>query len=724
MRNWIYFFLCLQFVILLVACGKAKDPVDTKNMVYHAEKFNLPEVKGSVERFSVWNDRVYMYTAQWDETKQEETHYLYSATVDGKDVQSLTCNIEEGELQDVMFLPIKDSLCFFAIIQNAKGQLEYSVIDDSGATVMQLTDQLQLNGEESIIRAMQGKNDSVIIATSKHYYILDQKGKLKDKITPQDSYIQSVARTKDGDVVNAQLNNNKLKIQVLDTDKCTWNRSITIATGVNAVGDILMDGVDYDFYYRDDSGIYGYSIKDSSQKKLLDYAASNIQSSYAYSIVPVGDGQMLGIADFLADKDAKLVAYRKVEPGEVREKTVLTYGTLQLNDRVKDAVMQFNQNNTQYEIRFNDYSVEEDPETAFAKDVVSGNVPDILDVTGMSVRQYVEKGLLEDLTPYYDQDEEVNVDDLIPSVAEAMKMDEKYYYVCPTFLISSLVGKEKDVGANIDWDVRQLMQFVDQHPSARLFYDTEKKDILNILIAYNISKYVDWKTGECTFDKEEFRGILEFCNRESDSQDGTENEAELLRNGKVLLKPVVVGAEDIEIYRAMYQDDIAFAGYPNEQGSGTYFVFQHQLGMSSQSKNKEGVWEFLRMFMKLDYQGKIQDVNEMNAAAPTRRDAFEMYMQTRTATQDYVDQLGNVVESLQYKWWYDDFEWDLRPLTSEEAEQYVELVNHVTQTEYYETQIMAIVEGEAKAYFAGQQTLDKTIEVIQDRAAKYVNENR
>ena len=101
-----------------------------------------------------------------------------------------------------------------------------------------------------------------------------------------------------------------------------------------------------------------------------------------------------------------------------------------------------------------------------------------------------------------------------------------------------------------------------------------------------------------------------------------------------------------------------------------------------------------------------------------------MYMQTSTAIQDYVDQLGNAVESLQYKWWYDDFEWDLRPLTSEEAEQYVELVNHVTQTEYYETQIMAIVEKEAKAYFAGQQTLDKTIEVIQDRVTKYVNENR
>ena len=42
----------------------------------------------------------------------------------------------------------------------------------------------------------------------------------------------------------------------------------------------------------------------------------------------------------------------------------------------------------------------------------------------------------------------------------------------------------------------------------------------------------------------------------------------------------------------------------------------------------------------------------------------------------------------------------------------------------HEIQLQALVEEEIKVYFAGQQTLDKTIEIIQDRATKYVNENR
>ena len=40
-------------------------------------------------------------------------------------------------------------------------------------------------------------------------------------------------------------------------------------------------------------------------------------------------------------------------------------------------------------------------------DILSGKVPDIIDLNAIPIRQYVSKGLLEDLTPYYEKDEVV-----------------------------------------------------------------------------------------------------------------------------------------------------------------------------------------------------------------------------------------------------------------------------------------------------------------------------
>ena len=252
-----------------------------------------------------------------------------------------------------------------------------------------------------------------------------------------------------------------------------------------------------------------------------------------------------------------------------------------------------------------------------------------------------------------------------------------------------------------------------------------KEDMLNVLLAYSINDYIDWENGVCKFDGERFKDLLNFCNQGTYlDNDSEQNETEQLRMDKVLLTTASIGAEDVEIYRSVFGEEVSFVGYPGQEEGETYFSFQDVLGMSVQSENKEGVWQFLKMFMMLDYQGQIQDAGLINAGIPTREDAFEMYMKTRTATEDYTDEFGVEISPMKYDWGDGDVEISVTPLTLDEEKQFRNLVSQTHLTGYYEETVMGIVEEESSNYFYGQQSLDKTIQVIQDRVTKYVNENR
>ena len=63
-------------------------------------------------------------------------------------------------------------------------------------------------------------------------------------------------------------------------------------------------------------------------------------------------------------------------------------------------------------------------------------------------------------------------------------------------------------------------------------------------------------------------------------------------------------------------------------------------------------------------------------------------------------------------------------MTRKEVDAYMELVNRTHKNGAYDGTLMQIVEDEAKMYFAGEKSLERTAEIIQERAKTYVNENR
>ena len=106
------------------------------------------------------------------------------------------------------------------------------------------------------------------------------------------------------------------------------------------------------------------------------------------------------------------------------------------------------------------------------------------------------------------------------------------------------------------------------------------------------------------------------------------------------------------------------------------------------------------------------------------KDAFEMYMKTKTATKEYTDEYGQVIQPLESSWGWGDVDIKIGPLSAEEEKLYRDLINNTTKVSSNNTAISDIITEEAKNYFSGQKSLDETADIIQNRVTTYVNENR
>lgn len=658
-------------------------------------------------------------------------YYLYSIKADGTDLQELgQLDIDTNSYINYLLIS-KDGGIHLVIgaydEKSQKSSYEIASVDENGKITdkQDITDLLGLTDQNYLSKAMMDSKDRYVFTTDQNIIVVDQSLKKICEMKPESSYVESIAITKDGDiVVGDSSGDDGAKVQVLDVEKQKWGDTYKMDFNYFNNGDALMNGSgDYDFYYKDDSGIYGYQLASKKGTKLMDFVASNVTSDASYFILPIDAETMIGTS--WQDSGSKLTLYKKVDPSSIKDKTTITVGAMYLDDNVKRAAIDFNKKNDQYQVELKDYSSEEDPETKMNADIIAGNVPDIICLNGVSVDQYAEKGILEDLSTFYEKDQDISKDDLIPSVEKAMEIDGKLYFVSPSFTISTLIASAKDVGTESGWTMDDLKKLLKEKSDARPFYSENKNDTLYSFIASNINDFVDWSTGECSFDSQDFKDILEISNQgkneEMDYSEDSPSEPSLVKSGKVLFTSGFgVDMESVELYEKMYNGDITFIGYPNKDKNGSYFSFDMPMGIYSKSKVKDAAWEFVKMFMSLEFQGG-QDTIYSN---PTRQDAFDMLVKRKTATKKYTDELGNEVEPLQSGYGWDDLNIDIGPLSDEQAQKYIDLVNSTTKTSDYNTEITNIITEEAKAYFAGQKSLDETADIIQNRVKTYVNENR
>lgn len=614
-------------------------------------------------------------------------------------------------------------------------------------------------------------------------FVLDREMNVLFSITDE-SWGDLILLT-DGSVAMMRYGDEGRSVQVIDRASKGWGKSYPIAEG--NPNSIYSGAGEYLFYYESGDSLYGYKAETSSGERLLSWSSADINSDNLVFFNFLSDGRVVAMTQEWGTDGRKveLAVLTEQDASVLADKTVLTYATMYLDQQVRTNIINFNKTNGKYRIEIRDYSeynTEDDYNAGLTKlntEIVAGNVPDLMAADMLPLRQYGAQGLLEDLWPYIDNDPEIGRDSLMDRPLKAAEQDGKLYQIFNSFVMYTLVGSRKVVGDDMGWTLDELKAAQETMPEGSSLFGNmgTKEGMLRNVLMMNLDHYVDWEKGECSFDSDGFKGMLEFCSTfpaEYVSSDEEDDEPTRIAEGRQMLNTLSLdGFSDFQVYEAMFGgpealkqvDDsgysgsssgfttviigdsssgssggsstssrlipgryVTFKGFPMEDGScGSSFDINGGMAMSSTCKDKEGAWSFMRQLLLPEDEEQpygyrwgfpINKADFEKAAAK----AMEAEYITDSDGKQILDGDGEPIQASKGGWTWGTLDIDLQATTQEEYDQIMELYNAIDSLRGYDQKIADIVIDVAGGYFSGDKTLEDAAAQIQSRVNLYVHE--
>lgn len=511
----------------------------------------------------------------------------------------------------------------------------------------------------------------------------------------------------------------------------------------------LVPGIDKDFLAQDGNRVYEYDTKSQTSTELFTWLDSDINGNTVENFWGLEDGRILAVASDWETNEKSIALLTKTKASEVPQKETIVIGSLYGGSDIQAAAVKFNKSNDKYRISikgyldFNSWDGDDyeaymaDGMTRLNNDITSNNCPDILDLSGLNIKQLAAKGVFEDLNGYLEKSEKLSREDFLENILEAYTLDGKLVSIPYGFQMSTVVGKGSEVGTEMGWTLEELIAYADAHPDALLFDSKTKDVIMMTLMAYNADYFIDWSTGECRFDSEEFKDILNFANRFPEEYDWEKEDVSTpnkIQKGQVLLyEENIYDFNELQMCNEIFQGDASYIGYPTMDGSvGCMLSASQAYAITSKSGHKDGAWEFIEGFLTKEENpdrgfssiGFPTMKSKLNAMAA---DAVEVKYYTDENGELYYDENGEPIvmgggSSISYG---DGWSYEYRIPTQEEVNLALSLMEIAKPVSYSQgDEVLNIINEEAAPFYKGQKSVDEVASVIQSRIKIYVGENK
>ena len=442
--------------------------------------------------------------------------------------------------------------------------------------------------------------------------------------------------------------------------------------------------------------------------------------------------------------------------------SVLTFAILNpLENRTKFLVNSFNSSHEDVQIEVWDYS-DENGVQRLLLDLVAGNIPDVMELhqygeigayrgnqmyvwptiqsnygidgSFLPYQQLVQKGYLENLWPYIENDPDYGRENIVEQPLRAAEVDGGLYMLFGDFYISTLIAPQRLVGDRTSWTFDEFMEVFESMPpgSTPLQYTATQHDVFFHLFSMTLNQFVDWDTGKTSFDSENFRNTIAFVKSFPAEFETNLTDNEVIRDiidrvlgGYQLLHPITIGKVlEISNQDQFFQEPAAFIGCPTEEGSsGSYFTARgSKLAMASACKNKDAAWEFMRPIIAKRYTLKsMEEAHRME----------KCYLSINRGDYDLanrVDMEGMVQEWLNFNWNIYSIsriiDIETEPPTENDLRRLEELIDNTTSLYWPDDELANIVWDSIGPYLAGHKSMDDVIRLIENRVKLYVDELR
>lgn len=523
---------------------------------------------------------------------------------------------------------------------------------------------------------------------------------------------------------------------------------------------ILANG--YDVYYSDSIGLYGMNNGDKESTILFRWVDVDLASSDIFYMRMESPEKI-----YVMTRDNKvgvIVSGDNVLTGKTiirlayEEDSYFTYSALAIAEKVRA----FNLESDKYRVELVAYNTD-DVSTANEKllrDMVSKKIPEIILFTlTITPEDFIKAGALADLYKFMDKDDKYTRDAFVPCVLEPMETGGELPYLTVEYGFSTLAGKESVLGNMTSWTIDDLDDFVSGIGKGEYLTYTSDSDgkaaMLDMLLPMMLNSFIDYDKGKCKFD-ESFSKLLEICNTApvktdftgfTNPKDFDDGELKIIRLGDKNYLMTKVNQ-----VKSFGQTAVTRIGYPQsgDVSEGIVIYRGMSLGISKRSKKRDAAWEFLRWYLDDQLEDCKEYIEKPQGAISVS------YVPTREAMDVVIDVLNRMtvacipmmktengetfISSYIYKTIYYDrtdkaeehYQIDCRSVIASGGtivkmdESDVATVNHLLENvnilRSTDTATMGIIKEEASAYFAGVQTLERTVKIITNRVQTRLSE--
>ncbi len=754
-RKRFLFSVIVIAVLGLTACSgkeekKASSDNTQKEYVYQP---SFKEVDLGTKEYlgssCIDDGRLYINYSEWIEDKENKEggyskNYFLSCALDGSDVKKTEMKaLKNREYVLNLFLDDQGEKRF--LTKRKQKYFLYTVGDDGTVTDgVELI--LKKEGKDAgdIYPVYMAFSDGILYvgSGSTKIYTFDEKGK-QGKTYEAPDYIEGLFTAQDGKVYiygsDGEEEDYRMGFQELDTQTGKPGTFSPLEEDYDLYNVSIMQGEGSRIYLDNHSSVYSYDLSNGRLEEEFNWLSSGVDSDYVSSCFFLGEGKFFAVSgndnEEAEGRQTEFVTMKKVKQTDVKEKKVLTIAVAYINYDLKREILSFNKTSEDVHIEVKDYSAYEDPVKKMNLDFTAGHIPDMIDCdSGISYDMLAKKGIFTDLYPLMDKDPEIKKEDFLPSVLGAMEKDGKLYTLPFLFSMQFLAASKKVTGDREGWSVDEMLKVYEGMKKGAVFMPLcDRERFVSTMMRQGIRDYVNWDTGEVSFDSDGFIQLLKysqnFVSEEEFDYEKEEPVSVLLKKGKLFVNPVeLYSMNDIQQYYRMYKKKGGLAVMSLPSGDKNNSIIMSVDGaapaITEQCKDKEEAWKFVRRFLTYDYQKSWYNSN--GACFPSRQDAFEKNLEYAMATEKYTDEDGTVVVPFNSNGNWDGYEVEMGPLSEEEAEILRNIVSRIGscadfggEMEY----ICDIVDEEMGAFAAGDKTAEETAEIIQSRVKIYVSEN-
>lgn len=583
---------------------------------------------------------------------------------------------------------------------------------------------------------------SILISSGNTIFIINDHGDILGTMSKNsvDTRMSGLVKSGDGrifamySVLNAETRSSDVRLAEINVSGQSFSGEYPLTEW----GTVLNGTRQYDLLINRDAGLFGYNIETGETEMIVNWIKSGIDISdldtdMGITILP--DRRVFCITKDHSSYNMAINLLSEIPPEEVPDKGIVKLYTLNLDGDVRRQITEFNKNSAGYEIEMTDFLAHgtdfDSALTRMNNEMTAGNIPDILVIRGaIPVDSYISKGLLADMYEFMDRDEEFDRSDYLQNVFGAYERDGKLFEAAPLFDISTVAAKTSKVGETGGWTMDEFIEFANVNSngsSGRGIFDSvssTKRNMLSVFISYNLCSYMDMKSGECSFDGEDFIKLLEFCNRfpkESGISKADDDYSDEIgsgyRNDKILLSDVIVNNfSAIKVLeQGQFGESVTFKGYPSENSNGSALSSPFTLAITLKAANPDGAWEFVKYF----YSDKFQDIYSTKDSYYFPVKISSLDKQAEAAKKNENDIPGH--ENMYFTGGSMIL---LDENTDVDNKKVMDFLKSVNTVRRYDSYVYDIVTEEAAAYFEGQKSVQEVADIIQNRVSNYIAENR